>query len=163
MNIFIGQTENTGKGIFTKSVIKKGQFVVKFEGELYTLKQLQESKVQNLSDYSMQIGKDVYLGPGGILNYINHSCNPNCWVKIVNTSALLFALKNIQEKEQLTYDYSSTMDEDSWELVECKCGSKKCRHRIRDFKYLPKNLQEGYIKKGVIPDYILQGLTKKKN
>jgi hypothetical protein len=44
------------------------------------------------------------------------------------------------------------MDEDEWEM-DCKCKSKNCRKRIRDFKYLPKEIQEKYLRLGIIPKY----------
>lgn len=64
------------------------------------------------------------------------------------------AIKDIEKGEEITWDYSTTMDEDIWEM-DCNCGSKKCRKRIRDFKYLPKEIKERYVKLGIVPDYNL--------
>jgi hypothetical protein len=50
------------------------------------------------------------------------------------------------------------MDEDEWEM-DCICGSEKCRKRIRDFKYLPKSIQQYYAHLGIVPKYILEQLN----
>lgn len=68
-------------------------------------------------------------------------------------------MRDIKKDEECTFDYSTTMDEDDWEM-DCSCGSKNCRHQIRDFKYLPKKLQEKYIEMGIIPDYIVKIVTQ---
>ena len=46
------------------------------------------------------------------------------------------------------------MNEDNWEM-NCKCGSKNCRKIIKNFKYLPKKIQQKYIKLKIVPDYNL--------
>ena len=71
--------------------------------------------------------------------------------------AILVAIKNIQKGEEITLDYSTTMDEDDWEL-DCQCPSKNCRKKIRDFKYVPKEVQRRYIILGIVPKYILEHL-----
>jgi len=47
------------------------------------------------------------------------------------------------------------MAEDYWEM-DCRCGAKNCRGKIRDFKYLPRDLQERYINLGIVPDFVLR-------
>lgn len=71
----------------------------------------------------------------------------------------VFANKNFKAGEEITWDYSTTMDEDKWEM-DCVCQSKNCRKRIKDFKYLPKEIQQKYIKLGIVPDYILENLKR---
>ncbi|MCX6814076.1 MAG: SET domain-containing protein-lysine N-methyltransferase [Candidatus Aenigmarchaeota archaeon] len=86
----------------------------------------------------LQAGFNKYIDCTKPCVYVNHSCNPNTGVK---DDRELFAIKNIKADEQITFDYSTVMDEDDWEM-DCKCGSRNCRKRIRDFKYLPKSLQK---------------------
>ena len=69
------------------------------------------------------------------------------------------SIKDIKKGEEITWDYSTTMDEDKWEM-DCVCQSKNCRKRIKDFKYLPKEIQQKYIKLGIVPDYILENLKR---
>ncbi len=96
------------------------------------------------------------MGPSGwIDDFVNHSCNPNAGLKIENRKATLVSIKNIKTGQEITWDYSTTMDEDDWE-IDCTCGSKNCRKRITDFKYLPKEVRRKYVRIGVVPQYILE-------
>ena len=55
---------------------------------------------------------------------------------------------------EITWDYSTTMDEPGWEL-ECRCGNQNgCRKQITSFQYLPKERQKYYIDLGIVPTYI---------
>ncbi len=82
------------------------------------------------------------MGPSGKLDdYINHSCNPNSGLIIKNEKVNLIAIKNIKNGKEITYDYSTTINEDNWKM-RCNCGSKICRKIIKDFKYLPKNIKK---------------------
>lgn len=82
---------------------------------------------------------------------MNHSCNPNCY--IVWKTLNLVTLKDIQEDEELSYDYNIS----EYDLLDignfsfkCKCGSKNCIGEIKGFKYLsPK--QKNKIQKFISP------------
>ncbi|HZZ43123.1 MAG TPA: hypothetical protein VFE58_09305, partial [Tepidisphaeraceae bacterium] len=64
----------------------------------------------------------------------------------------LVAIRDIEEGEELYFDYSTTMDEDDFEMV-CRCGTKGCRGVVRDFKHLPGELKKRYVGLGVVPGY----------
>ncbi len=49
------------------------------------------------------------------------------------------------------------MLEDPFEM-DCNCGNKNCREKIRDFKYLPKDIQNKYIKLGVVSVFIIKSI-----
>lgn len=84
--------------------------------------------------------------------FINHSCEPNLFVLPVRINnivphAALFALRDINEMEELSYDYNGTIGEclgkniaeinaaknKDLNLTKCFCGSLKCNG------YLPIN------------------------
>jgi len=77
--------------------------------------------------------------------YINHSCEPNCYVYSANRERFLLAMRDIEVHEEILIDYSvNAVDGDEW---ECRCGALKCRgyHKcdffalpvIRQLEYLP--------------------------
>ncbi len=107
----------------------------------------------------VQIGRKSYLHISGNGDYLNHSCNPNAGLVIKGTNVNLKAIKNIKRGDEVTFDYSTTMNEDEYEL-KCHCGSTNCRKIIRDFKYLPITLQKKYVKIGIVPLYILNVIKK---
>ena len=154
-SLILGQSEH-GRAVFANKMFKKGDKLLEFKGELLTKEQLTTPHIVN---HSLQINKNLYRGPSGEMDdFLNHSCKPNSGVKMRKKQAVLVAIKNIQRGEEVTLDYSTIMDEDDWEL-DCRCKSKKCRKKIRDFKYLPKEIQQEYLMLKIVPQYILKNLA----
>jgi hypothetical protein len=143
-----------GKSVLASGLFSRGQIVLKFSGDVIHKSNL--PKIERIEDDRyLQIDRELYLGPSGDLDdYINHSCNPNCGLIFVDGKVFLTAIKKISLGEEITFDYSTTMSEDDWEM-SCLCGSPQCRGRIRDFKHLPKLLQDYYVFLGVVPSYLL--------
>lgn len=64
---------------------------------------------------------------GNGTHYINHSCEPNAFMKILYDHILFIALRDIEPGEEITIDYESTLHSDS---KKCICGAKTCRGTI---------------------------------
>jgi hypothetical protein len=139
-----------GRGVFAGEAIPAGSEILDFTGPLLRYEQ---TTPQTLA---VQIGPDLYLGAsGGMDDLVNHSCDPNSGLRIDGTSVQLIALRDIATGEELCFDYSTTMDEDDFEMP-CHCGRPQCRGVIRDFKHLPAELKRRYARLGVIPKYNLR-------
>jgi hypothetical protein len=83
-----------------------------------------------LRDFPVQVWYDMFIGPGTVdeieaVDYMNHSCDPNCGVR---GSVAVVARRAISAGEELTFDYGTT-DTDRWTL-ECHCGAAGCRGRM---------------------------------
>ncbi|MBI3027164.1 SET domain-containing protein-lysine N-methyltransferase [Candidatus Woesearchaeota archaeon] len=151
--LILGKSKN-GKTVFAAKDFRKSELLAEFRGKILRYEQF-PPHYSKFEDHCVQIDKKAYLGPsGGLDDYFNHSCNPNSGLKIKGKKAVLTAIKNIRQGEEITWDYSTTMDEDSWKMV-CNCGSKNCRKVIGDFKYLPQNIKNKYIRLGIVPKYLL--------
>jgi SET domain-containing protein len=156
---FIVKKSRNGKGVFANKNFNKGEVIFEFHGNFYTAQQI-PTPYNKIEDHYVQIDKNLYLGPSNDLDDLfNHSCNPNAGLKINNKKIFLVAIKKIKKGDEITWDYSTSMDEDDWEL-NCNCGSKNCRGRIRDFKYLPANIQKKYLALGIVPKYISKHFQK---
>ncbi len=72
--------------------------------------------------------------------FINHSCDPNCFVYSVNRQRFLLAKRAIAAGEELFMDYAlNAVGGDLW---ECRCGAANCRgRRVCDFFALPVEVQ----------------------
>jgi SET domain-containing protein len=137
----------TGRGVFATEFIPAGTKLIDYTGPLL---RYQQTSPQTLA---VQIGPDLYLGgSGGLDDLVNHSCDPNTGLVIRGTDVRLVAIGDIGPGDQVTFDYSTTMDEDDFEF-DCLCGSPKCRGRVRDFKHLPAELRHRYAGMGIVPDY----------
>ncbi len=146
-----------GKVVLAGKRFNKNEIIIEFTGLIMKRDELPDL-INPEDDRYLQIGADKYLGPSGDFDdYFNHSCNPNAGIIIIEDKFFLIAIKNINPKEEITWDYSTTMDEDNWEM-NCDCGDKNCRKKIRDFKYLSKDIQKKYISLNIVPDFILKNL-----
>ena len=132
---------NNGYGVFANKNFSAGEVICEFHGQLYSRETLPQP-YDSVEDHYVQIGANLYMGPSGeVDDFFNHSCDPNAGLKITATKAVLVAIKDISLGQEITWDYSTTMDEDDWEM-NCNCGSNNCRGKIRDFKYLPPEIQQ---------------------
>lgn len=163
------ETVNKGFGLYTKDLITAGSFVIAYLGEVINREtaeiRIEERKTKNEPNYIMSL-IEYYLNDGSIettiidardygcqARYINHSCEPNlCIIPVrINSiipQAALFALREIQVNEELSYDYNGSIDkqlsknidlekivEDNKSEYECFCGSTKCRGYLPTNKY----------------------------
>ena len=154
----------SGKGVFAKKLIKKGETICFMNGKVHSLREMIVLVDSGLDEGSDPLGIDdeTYMDLDELYRSINHSCDPNAFMRGRNE---LVALKDIQVDEEITYDYSTTMN-DNKEVIEadgdelwtetCNCKSKNCRGIIDQFKTLPKKVQEFYIKNRFAPDFILR-------
>lgn len=58
------------------------------------------------------------------LRYINHCCDPNTFMRVINCHVEFYTLKNIDKGTELTCNYGLTHHEGK---LPCKCGAKNCR------------------------------------
>lgn len=66
--------------------------------------------------------------------YINHSCEPNCfaerWLVMGVPRIGIFAFRDIEVGEMLTFDYGWRADSD-WPTQPCYCGAVTCRQTLQ--------------------------------
>ncbi len=127
-------------GIFTSRAIAKGELVLAMTGEIFSKEEVSDDM------YVLQIDENFYLGTAlqgeaveELDNFINHACNPN--LGFVEGDLNLYALRDIAADEELTWDYSTAMDEEGFDLP-CNCLSTECRKRIQSFHNLSASWQQ---------------------
>lgn len=93
------------------------------------LKRMHEQSDENY--YFLTIDKDTMIdaGPkGNVARFMNHSCQPNCetqkWTVNGNTRVGLFALEDLPEQTELTFNYN--LESIGKEKKVCKCGAPLC-------------------------------------
>ena len=128
-----------GSGVFAKKNIKKNQRIIEYIGEKITRKEGDKRSEKRLkkylnssltgSVYIFELNKKYDIDGSPLYNkarYINHSCDPNCEVDIINNQIWISSIKNIKQSEELSYDYGYSFDKDDFRDHPCKCGSKNC-------------------------------------
>ncbi|XP_018047499.1 PREDICTED: histone-lysine N-methyltransferase SUV39H1-A [Atta colombica] len=141
-----------GWGVRTQCAIKKGTFVIKYVGKVIKSKDADNcSKEYNETGCTYLFDLDYNQQPcpytvdatkcGNVSHFINHSCNPNLKVSVVWINCLdpdlpdlaLFALRDIEHNEELTFDYGTQMSRNnvtSTNRDACKCGAANCRRYL---------------------------------
>ena len=134
-----GRSSIHGWGAFTRLCHYPGDFIIEYVGEVISL----EMANQREKDYSKSVvGIGTYMfassnksvidatAAGNMAHLINHSCDPNCFSRVVlcdgKYRVVISALRKIQPGEELTYDYRFSGDE----TLICHCGSDKCRGTV---------------------------------
>lgn len=154
-NIYVSICE-LGFCINAKKNIKKGEYIFSFTGPVIDFSETRRRGEQECMP--VQFGDNKYIDTEAPGKYINHSCEPNAG--IINDVDLI-ALEDIQVHTEIRFDYSTTMDEDSY-TMDCECGKPSCRKVIGDFRLLPPEVQGRYLGMGIVMDFIKKKYTENK-
>ncbi|KAL6709737.1 histone methyltransferase set1 [Coniothyrium glycines] len=126
-------------GLYAQESIAANDMIIEYVGEKVRQRvaDLREAKydMQGVgSSYLFRIDEDTVIDAtkmGGIARFINHSCTPNCTAKIIrvdNTKRIvIYALRDISQDEELTYDYKFEREMDQNDRIPCLCGSVGCK------------------------------------
>ena len=143
--VFPKESLINGIGVFAHSDIRKGNPVLKIDDTRVVTADNPLREEDDEHEYHCD-----YLAGGKVVlmqlpeRHINHSCNPNSFVKTINGARYVFALSDISAGEEITYDYCINSSGDT--LWHCNCGSERCRKEIHsDFFHLPATLQLEYL------------------
>lgn len=137
-----------GTSIFAACRLSPGERILTFTGRVITFEEA-VSKGE-LESYALQVDREAYLDTQAPGCYVNHSCDPNAGIV---DSVNLVAIRQIEEGEEIRFDYSTTMDEDHW-TMQCLCGTPNCRGTIIDFKHLPPFIQDRYLQQEIVQPFI---------
>lgn len=113
-----------GLGVFAVEKIKRGEVILVWNPKLLT-----DEEVGKLTDLERQ--KYLYIEDGKTYlqqepeRYVNHSCDPNSYVKDRSD----VALRDIQPGEEITSDYFNQDSGLAPDEFICTCHSAKCRFR----------------------------------
>jgi SET domain len=135
--------QGKGWGLVTLNSVKRGDLVQEYVGEVVD----EATKVKRLNEWYQEHPNDpnfylMALQPGWFIDardvanlsrFINHSCDPNCVLQQINVNGRMrcgiFALRDIQPNEFLSYDYH--FDTKHGDRFICCCGSKNCRGTMK--------------------------------
>ncbi|KAJ9098539.1 hypothetical protein QFC19_006307 [Naganishia cerealis] len=135
-DIEIVQTENKGFGLRAGGDLAADAFVYEYIGEVIPetlfrkrIRQYADEGIQHF--YFMMLQKGEYIDAtrkGGIARFLNHSCNPNCyvakWVVGQHMRMGIFTKREIRKGEELTFNYN--VDRYGYDAQICHCGELNC-------------------------------------
>lgn len=114
-----------GYGIFAKRKILKNE-------DFYQIP-LSKIRYTNYKRYAY-IGNGQYVCDKVVLNWVNHSCNPNCKLDINRPDPVLIALRDINPGEEITCNYDAT--EELGVYRKCNCQEGACKGHFGEDKTL---------------------------
>ncbi|KAK3370299.1 histone-lysine N-methyltransferase, H3 lysine-4 specific, partial [Podospora didyma] len=126
-------------GLYAMENIPKDDMIIEYVGEevRQQIAELRENRYLKSgigSSYLFRIDDNTVIDAtkmGGIARFINHSCMPNCTAKIIKVEGskriVIYALRDIAQNEELTYDYKFEREIGSLDRIPCLCGTAACK------------------------------------
>lgn len=124
-----------GLGLYCLKDIEPGEMVIEYAGtvirSILTDKREKYYESRGIGCYMFRIDSydvvDATMS-GNEARFINHSCEPNCYSKVISVDGqkkiMIFALRKLVPGEELTYDYKFPIEVAK---IPCHCGSRRCR------------------------------------
>lgn len=118
-----------GKGCFALSHFHARKKIATYAGELVRGSRQIEARLRRQEAIKIvRLDKDTAIDGavgGNATAYINHSCDPNAYMRIVpGQKVAIFARRDISPGEELTINYR-----DPSHPEVCKCGAANCRSK----------------------------------
>jgi len=115
----------SGLGLYAAVPFKKGDFVIEYTGRRLTPEEVEQS---TSTKYFFEIDKKWTIDGAGrenLARYANHSCRPNCEVRIWAKRVRIWAMKRILPGDEITYDYGKEYFNEHIKPHGCRC--ERCR------------------------------------
>lgn len=149
-----------GMGLFAARAFGAGEEIMHIAGRVVHHRVLWRRRGSSFSANCLRFGPETYLDPGdGPGRYINHSCEPNAFIRKESNRLYVFAARRIAAGAELFFDYSTTIGDDDIWTMRCRCGRARCRGTVRNFGSLPEAVRKRYLTKGLVPGYIVATLS----
>ncbi len=129
-------SEIHGTGVYAVKEIPTGKRIIEYLGERIDKEESERrataqmelaEKTGDAAVYIFTLNKKWDLDgnvPWNTARLLNHSCDPNCEAWIEEKQIFLYSLRDIEEGEELTFDYG--FDIENYKDHPCLCGSDNC-------------------------------------
>ncbi|CAK9438813.1 uncharacterized protein LODBEIA_P30370 [Lodderomyces beijingensis] len=126
-------------GLYAMEPIAAKEMIIEYVGERIRQQVAEHREKSYLrtgigSSYLFRIDENTVIDAtkkGGIARFINHCCNPSCTAKIIKVEGkkriVIYALRDIEANEELTYDYKFERETNDDERIRCLCGAPGCK------------------------------------
>uniref|UniRef100_A0A8C1ZEP3 SET domain containing 1B, histone lysine methyltransferase b n=1 Tax=Cyprinus carpio TaxID=7962 RepID=A0A8C1ZEP3_CYPCA len=123
-------------GLFAEEPIAADEMIIEYVGQSIrqVIADMRERRYENEgigSSYLFRVDQDTIIDAtkcGNLARFINHSCNPNCYAKIITVEAqkkiVIYSRQPIGVNEEITYDYKFPIED---EKIPCLCAAENCR------------------------------------
>ena len=121
----VGPSRITGRGLFAGCAIPARAKIGEFEGEVITIGEARRraAKLRIVAIVELDRKAIDARGMRTGFRFINHSCQPNTFMRRTKERAEFYALRDIAKGEELTVDYRPSHHEGK---LRCRCGAPGC-------------------------------------
>ena len=125
----VGRSRIVGRGLFAGGPIPRRAKIGEFEGEVITIREARHrARARKVIAIVELVTKAIDArGMRTGFRYINHSCEPNTFMRRTDERAEFYALRDIRAGEELTLDYGDNHHEGR---LACRCGAARCRGKL---------------------------------
>jgi SET domain-containing protein len=128
--IRVGRSKIDGRGCFATRRFHKWEKIAELTGErvsrVEAARRMRGKRRLHICATDPYWGIDGSRGGNGS-QFVNHSCRPNSFVRILHGHVIFFALRDIEPGEEITLDYVESYHPDDY---RCRCGVDGCRGTI---------------------------------
>uniref|UniRef100_A0A8C1QKH4 SET domain containing 1B, histone lysine methyltransferase a n=1 Tax=Cyprinus carpio TaxID=7962 RepID=A0A8C1QKH4_CYPCA len=123
-------------GLFAMEPIAADEMVIEYVGQniRQVIADMREKRYEEKgigSSYMFRVDHDTIIDAtkcGNFARFINHSCNPNCYAKVITVESqkkiVIYSRQPINVNDEITYDYKFPIED---EKIPCLCGAENCR------------------------------------
>ncbi len=116
-----------GKGAFALEDIPARKKIGNLGGEIVSLRKARKRAAETKRVAMVEFGDgralDASINPNE-LRYVNHSCQPNTYMRVSYSRVEFYSLKLIERGTELTCDYGETHHDGK---LKCKCRAVNCK------------------------------------
>ena len=126
----IAPSRIAGKGAFALNNIPAKRKLGNMAGEIISYREAQRRVKKQPHNVLFMVEfdhGDIALdasGESNELRHINHSCDPNTYMRRAYKKVEFYTLRKISKGEELTCDYGETHHDGK---LPCRCGANNCR------------------------------------
>jgi SET domain-containing protein len=131
----IVRNSKTGLGVFAAKPLNPMTRTVQFSGPVSAIEDVPAQQL----NYILRASRDLYLTPETDARYVNHSCDPNCYI---DNDLYIVTRYAIPEGTELTISYNRISETEArdwgnfWHQAwsfQCRCGSDRCYGLINKY------------------------------
>ena len=126
----VGRSRIQGRGLFALTSLPARRKIGELGGERISLGEARRRARETDCIAIVEFGDGTALDAsrnGSDFRYVNHSCEPNTFMRLYKGRVEFYALRRVEAGEELTCDYGPTHHDGA---LPCRCGSAKCRGRL---------------------------------
>lgn len=123
----VDKSKIDGKGAYARQLIPARKKIGDLGGVIISQREARQIAKSTRRVAIVEFGNGRALNASvnsNALRYINHSCSPNTYMRVLSNRVEFYALRSIRYNEELTCNYGETHHDGK---LACRCGAPGCQ------------------------------------